>query len=88
MGGGGGVVAHAALCTVYSHVRCVLCLTLSYYIIISDEIFQLSHVIFIIQFLNFKKTQNVNQVFSQIHVRVAYLFLRFAKQNPLCHGVC
>jgi hypothetical protein len=25
-------------------------------IIISDEIFQLSHVIFIIQFLNFKKT--------------------------------
>jgi hypothetical protein len=31
------------------------------FIIISDEIFQLSHVIFIIQ--------------SQIHVRVAYLFL-------------
>jgi hypothetical protein len=41
------------------------------FIIISDEIFQLSHVIFIIQF----KIQDVNQVFSQIHVRVAYLFL-------------
>jgi hypothetical protein len=33
------------------------------FIIISDEIFQLSHVIFIIQF----KIQDVNQVFSQIH---------------------
>jgi hypothetical protein len=44
------------------------------FIIISEEIFHLSHVIFIIQFLS-TKIQNVNQVFSQIHVRVAYLFL-------------
>jgi hypothetical protein len=40
-------------------------------IIISDEIFQLSHVIFIIQFLSTKY-----KIFSQIHVRLAYLFLR------------
>jgi hypothetical protein len=46
----------------------------------------LSHVIFIIQFLNFKKTQNVNQVFSQIHVRVAYLFL-YLRSRYICYGI-
>jgi fucose permease len=59
LGDGVGVFAAAALCTVYSPVRCVSCLTLKsylllYYIIISDEIFQLSHVVFIIQFLSRK----------------------------------
>ena len=45
-------------------------------IIISDEIFQLSHVKCHLHYsVPFKKIQNVNQVFSQIHVRVAYLFL-------------
>jgi hypothetical protein len=48
------------------------------FIIISDEIFKFPHVIFIIQFLS-TKIQNVNQVFSQIHVRVAYLFLDLTK---------
>ena len=44
-------------------------------IIISDEIFQLSHVKCHLHYsVPFKKIQNVNQVFSQIHVRVAYLF--------------
>ena len=76
--GGGGIVP-AALCTVYSPVGCVfICLTLNlicYYIIISDEILKLSHVIFNHYSVPFKKIQNVNHVFSQIHVRVAYLFL-------------
>jgi hypothetical protein len=52
------------------------------FIIISDEIFQLSHVIFIIQFLS-TKIQNVNPFFSQIHVRVAYLFLLLLVLNML-----
>jgi hypothetical protein len=42
--------------------------------IVSYEIFQLPHVIFVFQFLS-RKIQNVNHFISQIHVRVAYLFL-------------
>ena len=45
-------------------------------IIISDEIFQLSHIIRIVSHYSvpLKKIQNVNQVFSQIHVRLGYIF--------------
>ena len=53
------------------------------FIIISDEIFKLSHAIFIILFLS-TKIQNVNQVFSQLHVRVAYLFLEFSELFAEC----
>ena len=66
VGGGGRVsVTLAALLAVYTIARCVLCFKILFaiiFIIISDEIFQLSHVIFIIQFLS-TKIQNVNQVF-------------------------
>ena len=58
-------VTLAALLAVYTIARCVLCLKILFaiiFIIISDEIFQLSHVIFIIQFLS-TKIQNVNQFF-------------------------
>ena len=75
-GGGGGIGAVAPDALRAIHVQpCQMCIMFDFKIlfaiifIINHEIFQLSHVIFIIQFLY------VNQVFSQIHVRVAHLFL-------------
>ena len=43
------------------------------------------HVIFILHYsVPFKKIQNVNEVFSQIHVRVAYLFL-YLRSRYICY---
>jgi hypothetical protein len=57
------------MCIMFDSIWNLIC----YYIIISDEIFKLSHVTFIIQFLSRKYKMWIN-FFSQVHVRFAYLF--------------
>jgi TRAP-type C4-dicarboxylate transport system permease small subunit len=68
VGGGGGAVAPAALRAVYSLVRFVLCFT------------QFKILFAIITFII--SDENANQVFSQIHVRISYLF--FAVDMGFC----
>jgi hypothetical protein len=66
-GGGGGAwaVASAAIHTVYSPVRCVLCLTLkSYLLLYYNKWWNISVIPCHLHYsVAFKKIQNVNQVF-------------------------